>query len=248
MVRLKLVLGALAVAADPVSAAVIANQPYRCFDRASDVFCDAAVDSPFAGKDYNYFILASFESGIYDAFGLSTQFKNPFSRVIGANELANSVDGHRDMITGGRGHTLRIREGSNPNPADRVALFGFDRTLFGDALPTDVGFVWARGDGDFTFEFFDGAGGLLGSTSANLAGDGNLYDQHRFFGWTGDTGVGSFRITGPSSFQIDHIQFGQTTLQAVPEPATWAMMIVGFGAVGYSLRRRRTEMRLPEAI
>jgi hypothetical protein len=26
---------------------------------------------------------------------------------------------------------------------------------------------------------------------------------------------------------------------AVPEPATWAMILVGFGAVGYSLRRRR---------
>jgi hypothetical protein len=26
---------------------------------------------------------------------------------------------------------------------------------------------------------------------------------------------------------------------AVPEPATWAMMLIGFGAAGYSLRRRR---------
>ena len=26
---------------------------------------------------------------------------------------------------------------------------------------------------------------------------------------------------------------------AVPEPATWAMMLIGFGAVGYAMRRRR---------
>jgi hypothetical protein len=26
---------------------------------------------------------------------------------------------------------------------------------------------------------------------------------------------------------------------AVPEPSTWAMMLIGFGAVGASLRRRR---------
>ena len=25
----------------------------------------------------------------------------------------------------------------------------------------------------------------------------------------------------------------------VPEPATWAMMLLGFGAVGYAMRRRR---------
>jgi len=30
-----------------------------------------------------------------------------------------------------------------------------------------------------------------------------------------------------------------TIQQAVPEPATWAMMIIGFGAVGFTLRRGR---------
>ena len=28
--------------------------------------------------------------------------------------------------------------------------------------------------------------------------------------------------------------------QSVPEPSTWAMMLLGFGAVGFALRRRRT--------
>jgi hypothetical protein len=34
---------------------------------------------------------------------------------------------------------------------------------------------------------------------------------------------------------------GQGTLvpRAVPEPATWAMMLLGFGAIGFSMRRRR---------
>jgi hypothetical protein len=38
----------------------------------------------------------------------------------------------------------------------------------------------------------------------------------------------------------------QTTL-GVPEPATWAMMILGFGAIGFQMRRKRvsnTRVRL----
>lgn len=31
---------------------------------------------------------------------------------------------------------------------------------------------------------------------------------------------------------------------AVPEPSTWAMMLVGLGALGYGLRRRRTQLAL----
>lgn len=35
---------------------------------------------------------------------------------------------------------------------------------------------------------------------------------------------------------------GVTVTQGVPEPATWAMMMVGFGALGVMLRRRRREL------
>ena len=38
-----------------------------------------------------------------------------------------------------------------------------------------------------------------------------------------------------------------STAGAVPEPATWAMMLFGFGAVGYSMRRRPT-VRFAQAI
>jgi hypothetical protein len=41
---------------------------------------------------------------------------------------------------------------------------------------------------------------------------------------------------------IDGVAFELTApggVGAVPEPATWAMMLVGFGAVGGAMRRRR---------
>ena len=31
---------------------------------------------------------------------------------------------------------------------------------------------------------------------------------------------------------------------AVPEPATWAMLLIGFGAIGWSLRRRTQTIRM----
>jgi hypothetical protein len=33
---------------------------------------------------------------------------------------------------------------------------------------------------------------------------------------------------------------------AVPEPGTWAMMLMGFGAAGYAIRRRRRSAGLPQ--
>ncbi len=41
----------------------------------------------------------------------------------------------------------------------------------------------------------------------------------------------------------EHGLFGQ--LNSVPEPATWAMMLMGFGAIGFTMRRRKyAELRL----
>ena len=43
--------------------------------------------------------------------------------------------------------------------------------------------------------------------------------------------------------QVTHLATAQFTpfgdAAAVPEPSTWAMMLVGFGALGFAMRRRR---------
>lgn len=43
----------------------------------------------------------------------------------------------------------------------------------------------------------------------------------------------------PSFWNLDNVSVQGPVGSPVPEPATWAMMLVGFGAAGYSLRRRR---------
>lgn len=50
-----------------------------------------------------------------------------------------------------------------------------------------------------------------------------------------DSGITNALITGDGDFAVDTISFNG----AVPEPSTWAMMLLGFGAIGFAARRRR---------
>lgn len=54
-----------------------------------------------------------------------------------------------------------------------------------------------------------------------------------------------YSVAGGATYGIDRL--GRVTLGdagAVPEPATWAMMIGGFGLVGGAMRRRATKVRI----
>jgi outer membrane lipase/esterase len=52
-----------------------------------------------------------------------------------------------------------------------------------------------------------------------------------------------------AAFNDMNRQFGLTSANAVPEPATWAMMLLGFGAIGFAMRttRRKTTTRFADA-
>ena len=50
----------------------------------------------------------------------------------------------------------------------------------------------------------------------------------------------------PTFFALDNVSVTAVN-GAVPEPATWAMMLIGFGAMGVSMRRRRRTKTLLQA-
>ena len=56
---------------------------------------------------------------------------------------------------------------------------------------------------------------------------------------SGETAWFSFGLTARRSAQVNPFYLRQAEfLSAVPEPATWAMLVLGFGFVGASMRRR----------
>jgi hypothetical protein len=55
------------------------------------------------------------------------------------------------------------------------------------------------------------------------------------------------RNNGPRPFDNYQITIADFN-SAVPEPATWAMMLMGFGAVGYSMRRRKAGYKALQAV
>lgn len=55
-------------------------------------------------------------------------------------------------------------------------------------------------------------------------------------------GAGTYTVSVRGSSQPNGAYAGTLSLGAVPEPATWAFMILGFGLVGGALRRRKAVM------
>jgi hypothetical protein len=95
-------------------------------------------------------------------------------------------------------------------------------------LPGDVTIRLTSSPQGITFAslLFDGSPFAFGSAGTTFTKDAGTYDLRL---------VGSVTRTASFSGTIDFAP-------AVPEPATWAMMITGFAGVGTALRRRRVKL------
>ena len=83
---------------------------------------------------------------------------------------------------------------------------------------------------------------LLGNrTSFDILGSDAFVQNGRNF-YSANLATGQLSLVG----RTDESLFG-IAIAPVPEPATWGLMIAGFGAVGGSLRRRRAAVRFANA-
>ena len=151
------------------------------------------------------------------------------SNVISANGGQARVEGELDTIT------------SNPNDT-----LGLTSLMFSLATGTFTNLEFNLfGASNGGIAFFSGVDNLGGAFTFDNGGAGyTLGNGENFFGFqgSGSTSIASFQINiNPGSIQdVRQIRLDETTsVAAVPEPATWAMMLFGFGAIGVSMRRRR---------
>lgn len=88
--------------------------------------------------------------------------------------------------------------------------------------------------GALTLSVFDQGGNLL-QTATGAGSLGPFSVTRSAFD------IASFRIGGNDTFGVRSvaIETPMGAVGAVPEPGTWAMMLLGFGAIGGALRRRR---------
>ena len=142
------------------------------------------------------------------------------------NDGAITLTGANDADLIGSAYT------NNFNPGAGTTLFGID--AFTDSL------VRSTNANAGTYASVGLLGILLGSTDA------------LGFDISGSTGAGFFSVndifysvnlaTGGSTSigRIGTQGITGITIAAVPEPGTWAMMLIGFGAIGVAVRRRRS--------
>jgi PEP-CTERM motif-containing protein len=73
-----------------------------------------------------------------------------------------------------------------------------------------------------------------GTITESVNGDGGA----AFFGWTG-AGVTSFTLSSADDFAAGDFFSASGSTGGVPEASTWALMLLGFGGVGATLRASR---------
>ncbi len=111
---------------------------------------------------------------------------------------------------------------------------GFLNVSFAPTSAVGFNVAGSYGNSPIKISFFNGATQLF--TDTPLVGGVNT--AFSFYGVNGLGAITSFRLDS-AGISSGFANVGPVSLGAVPEPASWALMIAGFGLSGAALRRRQ---------
>jgi hypothetical protein len=94
-------------------------------------------------------------------------------------------------------------------------------------------------DGIATISFLGAGGSVLSTGSYAISANGQNFFDALGGAFTSVTISSTAALSDVRQIRLG----GIAAASAVPEPATWALMLMGFGAVGFSMRRRRATAR-----
>lgn len=179
-------------------------------------------------------------------YGLSDYSAGPGTIITfdGALPSGYSLSGNYVLQTGSNGNgAAPATSGSSYDTTTYLSAPRGSATLTGSTLYNFVSLYWGSIDSYNTLELLDGSTVVGTITGADVSAFANGNQQssvtNRRVTIQNDLAFNSLRFSSTQpAFEADNIQF----LGSVPEPATWAMSLIGFGALGAALRRRPTRV------
>ncbi len=164
--------------------------------------------------------------------------------AAGAQATGGTITTFNNDLGIGGSFTTGFSDANMTNPFSETLTFTTTTSGFFDIFFSTTGGSNPATDTDFTSAFLTGTG--IGSISIDpLTGEPNeSRARNNIF-----VGPGTFTLTINGTPGTASGSLGGTaafTAGAIPEPGTWMMMLFGFGAVGFSIRRQRRSNMLPQ--
>jgi hypothetical protein len=160
-------------------------------------------------------------SSAYEVTGISGTFTDNNIGIVGA-----TVSG------------LFPIDNATPESGNLLAPYDFSRFPVASGLP-------AASNGNVTYDnlFWPGGSPQTGSDYPFGGGFLDIYGLMFTIGggevvnlWSNGTGMGYGVGVATSANALDYLGYGNVTASATPEPAKWAMALIGFASLGFAAR------------
>jgi hypothetical protein len=199
----------------------------------------ASIASPAIAATTNIDLSGATTGTIIGAPGASFSETFAGQTVVGGNGISGSPTGPLTLAPAGTIDVAFFSPGVSPDSNSLLPEPGNEGPLsvLFDTLANSFTFTMGSSDAGSTIDVraFDAFGALTGSTTLTMGSGYNVYTLNGLGTYLGLTFLNNNDGAGVRFQNMSY----NSVAGGVPEPATWAMMLVGFGAIGASMRHRR---------